>query len=333
MNPEAEKLAEELVDWSNRAGCSGDAVVAGFADAVKQRDHVGAWAAMEPLAVLPSPNTNRATRLSWVAEVLLVIRNLAVFAPVALTWFAISLASTEFGEQVEQLQAENPTTEIDVSFFRVWQSSREWWRISHVALVDMLIIASVIVLTLLAFGLRSAANRREFQKLESLLAERRALAVRMKIALHGRRNATVDSVTESLAESLSDLTQAARDLGTIAERFEHASSGVTTLAPQIEKLNENVAELLARGVNDVSSAMSSLINTVRGLDGTVAGGLKETLESSVAAIGEVGGRIQDAGTSVEFGTKQLRIDLDAIHDRLVNLAAQIDLVGKGRASR
>ena len=155
----------------------------------------------------------------------------------------------------------------------------------------------------------------------------------MKVVLHGRRNATVESVTESLGDSLSDLTQAARDLGTVASRFEEASVGVSSLSPQVEKLNGLMAELLARGVTDVSAAMSTLISSVNSLDGAVAGGLKETLETAVLGINEINGQIQATGISVEFGTKQLRDDLDFIHDRLISIATLIDDPTRSRGAK
>ena len=69
------------------------------------------------------------------------------------------------------------------------------------------------------------------------------------------------------------------------------------------------------------------------LDGAVAGGLKETLETAVLGINEINGQIQATGISVEFGTKQLRDDLDFIHDRLISIAALIDEPSRSRGAK
>jgi len=328
-----DELSSDLRSWAERAGCGADPFVVRFGEAVAGKDEMGAWASMDPFASLPEPNPRTGTTLARLSTLSSFVRNIGVFVPVAATWASIAAAASEFGNLTQALQDQNPDRQIEVNFFRFWQESGEWWRLSHVAIFDVAVIGFVILLAVMSQAFRSGADvkaRRSFEVLES---ERRALAVRMKVALHGRRSATVESVTESLADSLNDLTQAARNLGLVATRFEQASVGVTALSPQIEKLNTLVSELLARGVSDVSQAVGTLINSVKGLDGTVAGGLRETLEAAVVGISAINSQMQTTGASVEFGTKQLRDDLDALHERLVALAAALEEPDRSRRSR
>ena len=333
MNPSVDKLSEDLGAWAEKSGCSSDPFVVGFQEAVRTRDQMGAWAAMDAFESLPTAAPRSGRIFSAVAEVIFLLRNLGVFAPVALTWGAIAAAAEGFGKYTNSLQAQNPNLQVEVNFFRFWQESSEWWRLSHVAILDVIIISAVIGLTLVGYALRAISDRQQRAAVQMAEEERRALAIQMKVVLHGRRNATVESVTESLADSLSDLTQAARDLGTVASRFEEASVGVSSLSPQVEKLNGLMAELLARGVTDVSVAMSTLVSSVNSLDGAVAGGLRETLETAVLGINEINGQIQATGISVEFGTKQLRDDLDFIHDRLISIATLIDDPTRSRGAK
>lgn len=324
MSSTLDDLTTQIELWAKEAGCSSDPFIGQFAQAVKSKDQMGAWASIDPFANLPTPSTRTGTIVSRLASSVSFLRNLGVFVPVAVTWASIAVAAQEFGTLTTTLQEQNPDRQIEVNFFRFWQESDKWWRLSHVAILDVIIIGSVILLSILAQLLRANADWRIQTRVNKLEQQRRLLAIQMKLALHGRRDATVESVTESIADSLNDLTQAARDLGVVAGRFEEASIGVSALSPQIEKLNSLVSELLARGVSDVSQAVGTLMNSVKGLDGTVAGGLKETLETAVAGITSINDQMQVTGASVEFGTKQLRDDLDALHERLSALLTAVE---------
>ena len=47
MNPSVDKLSEDLGAWAEKSGCSSDPFVIGFQEAVRTRDQMGAWAALQ----------------------------------------------------------------------------------------------------------------------------------------------------------------------------------------------------------------------------------------------------------------------------------------------
>ena len=119
-----------------------------------------------------------------------------------------------------------------------------------------------------------------------------------------------------MAEALNDLTQAARDINVSAARLEGASVGVGSLSPLVDQLNIKMEQLVQQGTSGMLVAMEQLMVTVRGLDQTVSGGVAKLFEETLIGVQETNIQLARTSASVEFGTKQMREDLEALHNVL-----------------
>lgn len=315
-------MIAEITSWSDRHDLSieSDPYLGGLVSAVTRRDDLTMWASLSPFEHLPKVSRLRRNSAIWerVSSFVFVLRNVLVFVPVALTWLAISEAVDAFGTETEALRGQGQDT--TANFLDFWQSSDSWWRIGHVAFFDFILISTIVLFTLIHSATSTHAERIQSKSEEIFSREREVLGFKILASLQGKRQANPESIAESLAEALNDLTQAARDVNEVASRLERASTGVESLAPQIDALNVRVRDLVSTFNSGLVGSMDHFADSVNSLDRTVAGGVAKLFEETVIGIQEINEQLARTGASIEFGTKQLRDDLDAIHSRLSSVA-------------
>ena len=326
-----------LHDWAEEIDELEDPYVKGLTNAVARRDDLSVWASLDPLELLPVSKSKAWSRLGHVSNIISSIRNILVFVPVLLTWYAIGKALDAFGEFTKIYADRNPGGERDFSFIGFWQDptrfaeqylpnvpesqnllSGSFW-IGEVARLDALIILLIVLLTTISGVLTWFAESRESAELEK--ADRKRVEVGLAIAssLHGKRQANPESISEALAEALNDLTQAARDVNETASRLEQASIGVESLTPRIEILNSHTEQLVAQTATSVSKAVSDLVVSVQNLNSSVGGNVTTLFTEAANTLEEVSKQLARTSNSAEYGIKQLRDDLDAIHKQLQSL--------------
>ena len=271
--------------------------------------------------MLPTPEIQSGRLLSRIARVLTVARNVLVFVPVALTWLAIQNATDAFGKWAADKTSADPKSGI--SFIQFWQNGYGFlddkYRIQNIAKLDFYLITLIVIATLVASLLESRAKSTASVLEKSADRERLFVGLKIAEALQGNKTASPESITESLAFALNDLSQAARDVSLAAARMEVASVGVESLTPRVESLNKQVGELNQRFGKDVVGSVDSLVSSVSTLGVTLGGDMQKFLSDVLAGLEEINERFNKTSVAVEFGTKQLRDDLDAMHQRLAQL--------------
>jgi len=303
-------------EWARKWNVDDDPYVSGLVAALGRRDNMSMWASLDPMEMLPDPEIRSGGLMKRIARVLTVIRNVLVFVPVALTWLSIQHATEAGGKY---LRESNKAGE-EISFLQFWQSPEgflaDHWRIQDIARLDAIIIFLIVAATLVANTLESrhrAVNSsvgREVQK------ERTRVGLMIAESLQGNKSASPESITESLALALNDLSQAARDVSLAAARMEAASVGIDSLSPRIENLNGRITDLDQRFAKDVVKSVDSLVSSVSTLGVAMGGDMQKFVADVLAGLEEVNDGFKKTFVAVEFGTKQLRDDLDAIHRKL-----------------
>lgn len=316
----------ELTNWAIANKVEGDPYVDALTSTIDQRGNLTAFATTSPLDLLPMPEARAGAQMRRIARVVTVTRNVLVFVPVLITWWAISEATAAYGRYVAALK-ERGTAE-STSFLEFWESGGvgvidpalpKFWRITDVAIKDALIIAAIIFLTFVAGLIESYANARRQTAETRIEKDRTRVAVATMIALQGNKSVDTESLTDTLAIALNDLGQAARDVNLAAERMEAASVGIGSLTPRVAELSANVGELSNQFSSEVQVSIQALVTAVATLGNTLEGDLQRFMTEVLAGLEEVTEKLRATGTGVEFGTKQLREDLDAIHSRLQGL--------------
>jgi len=311
--------------WAEDNDVDSDPYVLELTEDLTHRRRLTYWASLDPLENLPTPAPKAGTRLRTLARAVLLLRNVGVFVPVALTWFAINKATDAFGEYASSIR-NTPGLSPDqrtVNFLEFWQSGGPGgdflegsWRIQHIAFLDALIIAVIILLTLVAGALDGQANIRVTRRQVRSDKERTSVALTIGKALHGNRSASPESIGEALALALTDLSEAARNVAAATTRLEGSTSAFDALTPRLESLSQQVTNLNRHFATDVVNSVSSLSSSVGELGTTLGGDMNRFLSEVLAGIEEINESFKKTSVTVEFGTKQLRDDLDAIHRSL-----------------
>ena len=311
-----------LQAWAAEGGVADDPYVVALSTAATSGADLHALASLDPLDALPHAEPSGGRGLRNVSRLLTVIRNVAIFVPVALTWFGIREATEAFGHYSASAGSK---VDAQLNFLQFWQAGgpvggpiylSSAWRIQNIALLASAIILLVVVLTLVAgaVGARSQALDARRQ----LLAEQRrvAVAVDLVAALRPRRQADPASIPESLATSIVALVAASTSIAESAHRLERATSGLGSMVPHVDELNRQFERLGADVVSRVTQAVEALGQSVTALGTTVRTDMAASLDDAVAGLDDVREQLARTSASVEFGTKRLRDDLDAIHGGL-----------------
>jgi hypothetical protein len=313
-------VALKLSNWAERRKVHGDPYVRGLKEALDHGSDLTTWVMIDPFDMLPEPEPTSGQFLERLARLITVLRNVAVFVPVAITWLAIQKATDAFGTYATDNPGES------VNFLQFWQSGGEGgvylsekWRIQEVAFLDAMIVLGIVAATLVASVLHARGARRSNKQVRVLEDERTELALEITFALQPAKTVNPETLTEALAFALADLGSAARNVNDAAGRMERASVGVGALTPKVEDLTRNVEQLSARFEQGLSDSVERLAQSVSVLGVTLGGDMNTFLSDILAGLEEVTDRLNKTSVAVEFGTKQLRDDLDAMHDRLERL--------------
>lgn len=297
--------AEVLDQWAQRAKVRGDAMVDDLLRGLRQREDLTFWATLDLHEELPDPRPRVVGALRSVARLLVFIRNVAVFAPVALTWQAISRVSPAFGDYAEERALQG----LDANFLQYWTfSAPAEYQIQKVALDVVLIVLGIIAATLIA----GVINELTVRPIERSLRRRDAAIRQIRRALHGARQATPESLATSLAESMTELLESSRLIIDAARRLEQASLGVSQLEPTFVSLNTQLKSFDDRLGDTIIGSVDRLNAAVDGLAGMMEGSLRGLLAESVAGLDEVRDQLHRTAASVEFGTQQLIKDLGGV---------------------
>ena len=214
----AKNLLEYIANWSYQNNLSEEPYVVSLYTAIKRKWNLPMWATIDPFILLPYPENTAGDKLIRFAKFISQIRNLLVFVPVALTWAAVSQATSAFALFVEKNSA---TT---VNFLEFWQNGYEIlnkdWTIGNVAKLDYLIILFVIILSLSASLINERGNFLKLRNNDVIEKERISLAIEIKTFLFQFRQASNLTISEDLQEGLSTMLIAADDLRIAIEEIQ-----------------------------------------------------------------------------------------------------------------
>ena len=203
-------LADVIQGWARSHQLTDDPYITGLTRALLENKNLAMWASIDPLAVLPKPNSTAQDGLFKIFRRINMFRNALVFAPVAFTWLAVGKATSAFQEFVEK------NTTATVNFLEFWQNGYDVlgseWRISRVATLDFFIVFLVILLTLFSNYLGEVANKREIESEREIAQERTELAIAIKEYLYSKQTVTRLTLNQGIASAIENLVEATENL-------------------------------------------------------------------------------------------------------------------------
>ncbi|CAB4627276.1 unannotated protein [freshwater metagenome] len=317
--PAVTTAVAEMNNWAQQWDVTTDPFVKGLNEAIQQNSDLGMWSSLDPTQLLPDM-PDQTTIFHRIGSGLALLRNVLVFLPVAITWQAIAKAteaySTWNGEAPDTGQGEV----LQKNFLDFWANGYgildNKYTLPHIGILDFWIIIAIIVISLTASGLTARGDKANESLRQIFESERLTIAIRIRRALHGKREASPESIATSLADALADLNQTTRDMAEVAARLEATTTGVMALTPQIERLNDHAGTFAVQTSTAIAQAVQQLVASVDSLNGSVSNNITNAFQTAVSSLQEVGEEMKRHATSVEYGTKLLKDDIEAIRKGL-----------------
>lgn len=232
-------LAESLQSWGRKYGQVEDSYILGLTEALRENKNLHIWATFDPLDYLPIPLLANGSKLASRVRFLTVLRNVLVFAPVALTWIAVGQATTGFQKYISQ-----NTTGV-ANFLDFWQNGYdilpEEYRISSIARLDAVIILAVIALTLTSSVLGKRAEEQVSGSEAFADRERTALALEIGLFLYDKQRATASVVNASVAASVARLRASTTALESSTKAHAGTAKNLTSATKALEKSAKEIA--------------------------------------------------------------------------------------------
>ena len=208
--PPHQILVNSLQSWATLYGVASDPYVSGLTEAVAARKNLPMWASLDPLEYLPHAHIRTHKRLHLASLIMSVVRNSLVFLPVALTWFAISKATSAFATYT----ADNSLSVVN--FLDFWENGYgvldEKWALSNVATLDFQIILGIIGLTITITFLDRALKNSKNQAMQEADDERIQMALRISTYLFDQQRVSNVTVNQSLAKAIRDILNSTESL-------------------------------------------------------------------------------------------------------------------------
>jgi hypothetical protein len=223
------ELAAQLRGFADRYSVQSHPYISGLLSAIESKKNLHIWAELDPLDYLPHPEATSGAATTRLVRLMTVIRNVLVFAPVALTWAAVSAATTGFSQYIKANGADV------VNFLDFWQNGYDIlgneWKIGNVARLDFIIVVIVILLTLYVSQAGHKNEDLHFAEEALIDSERLALALEIHAQLHDKRKITNVTMNASLAGAIARLVAATNNLEDASHIIEKASRKLPKPAP------------------------------------------------------------------------------------------------------
>lgn len=249
-------LADRLQAWAETYGHTQDPYIVELYADLKAGKALDYWSSIEPLEYLPNLDFMRRSNALKVARFLAGFRNIIIFVPVAITWAAVSEATTAFNTFVQQ------NTGTPANFLQFWQDGYgildTFWSIGNIAKLDFVIVAAVIAMTAAVAWLQSRGQSEATRRGWGFAQGRRALALDIKRVLFTYRPVVSGNVPVEVAKSVRELRSALNGATEVDRPFKKIAQTTDAVAKDIQAANRSLKTDLNNLQKQISAAAKKL---------------------------------------------------------------------------
>jgi uncharacterized protein YukE len=320
-----DSLLKRLATWATQRELLQDPYVLSLIKDITEDRNIGFWASQDPLQLMPDIQTNEGLSFMRYAKIFALLRNMLVFLPVALTWKAVSDATTGFAQFVSVNNA------TPVNFLEFWQNGYgyldKFWTIGSIAQIDFLIILLVIFITLISNILQNNGQKVNDLMNDVIDKEKVNIALEIKKYLFMVKPSTVETVNNDILLAIEKFNQGTREFNKISGNIENLSDYLLKAVPQVQALQESMNKIslsnnadlekvltsftsqVDSGVNQLNSSLIELQNNI----GAINNLINEALTNSVSNMSS---DIDNSNRSVKKSAKQLESQLDDLSSQI-----------------
>lgn len=197
---------------------------------LESKTNLNYWANNRIHNIIPS-KINSNNYFSKASKLLASIRNLLVFVPVALTWLAVSKATSSFANFIDD---NSGTT---ANFLQFWQNGygylEDTWKIGHIAFLDFIIILIVIIISIFSSYFNLMAKKQTEKELNEFNNLRNSAVLDIEIYL---------SKLSSNKNSNSDFLRLSNQFELAINKIEDVGFNAAELSSLLVKLISKIQE-------------------------------------------------------------------------------------------
>jgi hypothetical protein len=249
-------LADNLESWAAKYGAQDDPYLQGLTESLRTDEGLHIWATLDPVEYLPFPRVSAGSKLVARNRLIIVLRNVLVFAPVALTWIAVGQATHAFGIYIRA------NTASVVNFLDFWENGYDilpsQFRIGEIARLDAYIIFTVIALTLISAFLGQKAKVQQQEEEMVSDRERMKLAVRIAFLLHDKQAINSSTVNQAVVAAIGKLLSTAESLEVTSKTM---SKSIDATVKSITKTLDSTTREVGRTLSDSTKAVNKSMET------------------------------------------------------------------------
>ena len=242
---EGQELANKIEDWVRASGGKSPSVeLQNFIDDLRRAQNVNVWAGVDYQRMLPLRYEKQT-----LVSLLTLVRNVLVFAPILLTWWALRDASYQFSEYVSGLQAQQ--LDLQVNFLKFWQDMNGLSSFPNVAGIDALLLAVIIGLTLLIGVIETTTQRPE-----KLRRQHESLMISLEKSLSGYRYLSISDINILLQGTLSSLLNS-------SQRIEQGSTMFADSTKEAFEALQGMRKISDEDFRPILSALSETLTMLK----------------------------------------------------------------------
>lgn len=270
-----DEITEKIQHWAERSQLADHPYILSLNEALTSKSALRLQALYPFRENFPLASSEAGRKFTKLGRWIAIFRNALIFAPVALTWKAVSEATEAFAIYTDA------NKDLPVNFLAFWQNGYgyldEFWKIGHIAEIDFLLILAVIFLTLASVFAIQWGQELKGKELASLTRMRDDLILQLTSMTVTKTVVSKSQIDEVVVNSLREINESAR----------HIYQSLKTLEESAKKI-EKSSVLFSENSHSFKDAVTTLSKSSREIADYVADlGTIAELESEKRSMDKV----------------------------------------------
>jgi len=339
---ETERLdvADKLRTWIDKAKPENKEILNRLEADIRENRQLENWAAFTLEDLMKPPLYSEIlTPWSKICDVVVLIRNAALFLPVLVTWRALEKAVAAYSRYTDSFQGNDNNS---LTFLQIWSEPTKvgsWWTLERVAFYDFLIILVLILMTIGEWVLRQRAKyaSEATDRLNDLTF--RAVLVDVGLFLHGFRQITPTAITGSLGDAINKLRLATTSIRDVAADMKELSASAGATLTRFAELSTRELEPSARRLDTIVSSIGVAVDAHKSM-GEMVRVLQHELGESLGVItsrlDELGSnldrRLESQTEKLEYALREIVTETESVGKRLISASTAAEEVARSLRS-
>ena len=268
---------------------------------------------IDPDSIVEHYRQRHATVPGCLLEIIEAARNVFIFVPIIVTWFGISQATAKYNDYVSAALAKHDETQLSQPFLYLWQEGfggrlPGWLTLSNVALMDVIVLVSIFLLTLLAHAISNSNRLREEINARKLHSDLVHAIARATLCLHDKKQ---QQQLQLVGGPTNKLDQVAQDIQNMAN----------TIMLSFDKLKNDLMMRFDGVVNDFSRQFNQITND---LSAQLQQGSQYlgTMGATATSLLQLAQDMHTAAKDLTDANQEMTKSINALLGPAVNLAQQ-----------